>query len=241
MESLENKIILITGAGQGLGEAITKVLAKEKAIIIAADIQYNAVVSLAEDLVAAGKKAEALNVDVTSDVSMQHAITHIVNTYGHIDILINNAGIDVTKSIDEISIPEFDRVMQVNLRAPVVLSKLVFPLMEQSGGGSIINIVSTAAKRAWANASAYHASKWGLLGLSYALHVEGRSKHIKVSAVVAGGMQTPFILNRFPDTPLDVLQDPLRVAEVIKFLLTVPEESVIPEVMVLPVQETSWP
>jgi short-subunit dehydrogenase len=113
--------------------------------------------------------------------------------------------------------------------------------MRKQGRGQIVNIVSTAAKRVWANATAYHASKWGLLGLSHALHVEGRKHNIKVTAVVSGGMRTPFILDRFPDTDPGVLQDPRTVAETIRFVLTLPDESVIPEIMVLPMRETSWP
>jgi NADP-dependent 3-hydroxy acid dehydrogenase YdfG len=113
--------------------------------------------------------------------------------------------------------------------------------MKPRRSGHIINITSTAAKRAWANATAYHASKWGLLGLSHALHVEGRPYNIKVTAIVNGGMQTPFILERFPETPLEVLQDPKNVAETIRFVLTQPAETVIPEVTVLPLHETSWP
>jgi len=113
--------------------------------------------------------------------------------------------------------------------------------MRRQGSGQIVNIVSTAGKRAWANASAYHASKWGLLGLSHALHVEGRTHGIKVTAVVSGGMRTPFLLERFPDIDPGVLQDPLNVARTILFVLTQPAETVIPEVMVLPMRETSWP
>ena len=104
-----------------------------------------------------------------------------------------------------------------------------------------MNIVSTAAKRKWANASAYHASKWGLLGFSHALHVEARPHRIKVTAVIAGGMRTAFLLDRFPDIDPGVLQDPGNVAETVKFVLTQPEETVIPEVMVIPMRETSWP
>src|SRR4029079_1607237 len=100
--------------------------------------------------------------------------------------------------------------------------------------GHIVNIVSTAAKRAWANASAYHASKWGLLGFTHALHVEARQHGVKVTAVIAGGMRTPFLLDRFPDLDPNVLQDPRNVAATIRFLLSQPAETVIPEVMVLP-------
>jgi NAD(P)-dependent dehydrogenase (short-subunit alcohol dehydrogenase family) len=132
-------------------------------------------------------------------------------------------------------------VIGVNLRAPFLLSRHAARLMKAQGGGHIVNIASTAAKRAWPNASAYHASKWGLLGLSHALHAELRPHRIKVSAVVAGGMRTPFLLDRFPDIDPGVLQDPANVAATIRFLLTLPDETVIPEVMVIPMRETSWP
>lgn len=113
--------------------------------------------------------------------------------------------------------------------------------MRAVGRGAVVNVVSTAAKRAWANASAYHASKWGLLGLSHALHVEGRRCGIGVTAIVAGGMRTPFLLERFPDIDVETLQEPRNVARVVRFVLESPAGTVIPEVMVLPTGETSWP
>ena len=94
---------------------------------------------------------------------------------------------------------------------------------------------------AWPNASAYHATKWGLLGLSHALHAELRPRGIKVCAVVAGGMRTPFLLDRFPDIDPGLLQDPRHVARVVRFVLEQPDETAIPEVSVLPMRETSWP
>jgi NAD(P)-dependent dehydrogenase (short-subunit alcohol dehydrogenase family) len=80
-----------------------------------------------------------------------------------------------------------------------------------------------------------------LLGLSHALHVEGRQRGITVTAVIAGGMRTPFLLDRFPDLDPDVLQDPANVADTIRYLLLQPPETVIPEVMVIPMRESSWP
>src|SRR5205085_888714 len=107
--------------------------------------------------------------------------------------------------------------------------------------GHIVNIASTAAKRTWSNASVYHATKWGLLGLSHALHAELRPQRIKISAVIAGGMRTPFLLDRFPGIDVSTLQDPAHVANAVRFILLQPEETVIPEIMVLPMRETSWP
>jgi NADP-dependent 3-hydroxy acid dehydrogenase YdfG len=238
MNDVKGKVIIITGGGQGLGEATTRVLAKAGAIVIPADIKDDQVKKLANEL---GEKAMGIKLDVSDEKSVQEVIDTVVKQYRKLDVIINNAGIDVTKSLDELSVDEWDKVVKVNLRGPFLMTKYGFAAMEKTGKGHIVNICSTAAKRAWANAAAYHATKWGLLGFSHATHVEGRAKNIKVTAIVAGGMRTPFILERFPDTPLDVLQDPENVAETIKFVLSQPNESVIPEIMVIPMKETSWP
>jgi NADP-dependent 3-hydroxy acid dehydrogenase YdfG len=156
-------------------------------------------------------------------------------------VLVNNAGVDVTLPVDELTVEEWDRVLAVNLRGPFLMTKHVLPVLKEQRHGHIVNIVSTAAKRAWPNAAAYHASKWGLLGFSHAVHAEARPHGVKVTAVVAGGMRTAFLLDRFPDIDVGTLQDPRHVAETVRFVLTQPEETVIPEIMVLPMRETSWP
>jgi len=241
MTDLKGKIALVTGGGGGLGEAICRALAGAGVILIVADVREEAAVRVAQKVQASGGQAQPLNLNIGNEAEITQALTNIIRHFGKLDILINNAGIDVTLPVEELSVEDFDRILAVNLRGPFVLSKYAFSLMRQNGGGHIVNITSTAAKRAWANATAYHASKWGLLGLSHALHVEGRPHNIKVSAIVNGGMQTPFILERFPETPLTVLQDPKNVAETILFILQQPAETVIPEVTVLPMRETSWP
>ena len=138
--------------------------------------------------------------------------------YGRLDVLINSAGIDKTVSIEEMTVEDWDCIMAVNLRAPFILAKYALSIMREQGSGYIINICSTAAKRAWPNASAYHASKWGLLGFSHALLTEARPHNIKVTALIPGGMRTPFLLDRFPDLDPNNLQDPKNVAETIHFL-----------------------
>lgn len=241
METLSNKIVMVTGGGQGLGAAICQTLAEAGATVIAADLKVDMAEKVVSEIRDRGFEAMALPLDVTQDQQIESAIQKIMDQYGRIDVLINNAGTDMTVSIEELSVQDWDRVLGVNLRAPFVLSKMILPIMKQQGSGHIVNVASTAAKRAWANASAYHASKWGLMGFNHALHVEARSYGVKVSAIVAGGMRTPFILDRFPDTDPGVLQDPRNVAETIRYVLMQPAETVIPEVTVLPMRETSWP
>jgi NAD(P)-dependent dehydrogenase (short-subunit alcohol dehydrogenase family) len=241
MNDLRGRVALVTGGGRGLGQAICATLAAAGAITIAADVHFDPPGDSASQRHGQGCKVNALTLDVSDEQHAEKTIRSLGQRYGRLDILINNAGVDVTLPVDELAIGDWDRVLAINLRGPFVMSKYAFPLMKQQGGGQIVNIVSTAAKRAWPNASAYHASKWGLLGLSHALHAEGRRFGIKVTAVVSGGMRTGFLLERFPDIDLDTLQDPKNVAETVRFVLLQPDETVIPEIMVLPMRETSWP
>jgi NAD(P)-dependent dehydrogenase (short-subunit alcohol dehydrogenase family) len=238
---LGGRVVLVTGGARGLGEATCRVLAEAGAFVVPADVRTELAAEVAASIREAGGRAEALELDVTDAIGVQRAVAELLARRGRVDVLVNNAGADVTAPFEELTVADWDRILGVNLRGPVLLSRAVFPAMRRQGGGHVVNVVSTASKRAWPNASAYHATKWGLLGFSHALHVEGRPLGIKVTAVVAGGMRTPFLLERFPDIDVATLQDPRNVAETIRFVLGQPPETVVPEVMVIPVRETSWP
>lgn len=239
--SLEGKVTVITGGGRGLGESIARVLSASGATVVVADVDEQRAKDVVAGIEGTGGKASSALVDLRDERQVTDAVRGVHAEHGRIDVLINNAGVDRTVSIDEMSVEDWDRILDVNLRAPFLMSKQVLPFMAGQGSGHIVNVTSTAAKRAWENASAYHASKWGLLGFSHALHVEARERNVKVTAIVAGGMRTPFLLDRFPDLDPDLLQDPRNVAETVRFVLMQPEESVIPEIMVIPMRETSWP
>lgn len=238
-ETLSGRAVLVTGGGSGLGTAICELLAREGAKVAVVDINEAGCRKVADAITQAGGTASAFVMDVSDERSIQDVLRQIVAEIGSLDVLVNNAGVDVTAGIREISAADWHRVIATNLSGPFLLSK--YALDHMNSDAHIVNIASTAARRAWPNASAYHASKWGLMGLSHALHAELRSSGIKVSAIVAGGMRTPFLLERFPDIDAGLLQDPENVARAVKFVLTQPPETVIPEVMVLPMKETSWP
>ncbi|MBV9787207.1 MAG: SDR family oxidoreductase, partial [Chloroflexi bacterium] len=148
-------------------------------------------------------------------------------------------------SVEEMTVEQWDKVIAVNLRGPFLTSKAALPIMRRQQSGHIVNIASTAAKRAWGNASAYHATKWGIIGFGRGLGVEGRPDNIRVTTIVPGGMRTHFF-DRFEEQGIpmpdpDKLQDPANVAETIVFAVKMPAGSVMQEVMVTPLHETSWP
>jgi NAD(P)-dependent dehydrogenase (short-subunit alcohol dehydrogenase family) len=238
---LNGKTILVTGAGSGLGAKICERLARDGATLIAADFAYERAQQTAARIAEAGGRCTALALDVRDAVAVRRMIDDVAREHGRLDVVVNNAAVDVTAPIAELTIDDWTRIVETNLSGPFAVAKAAIPHLRDAGGGHIVNIASTAAKRAWPNASAYHATKWGLLGLSHSLHAELRPLGIKVSAIVAGGMRTPFLLERFPDLDASNLQDPANVAEAVRFVLLQPAETVVPELMVLPMRETSWP
>jgi NAD(P)-dependent dehydrogenase (short-subunit alcohol dehydrogenase family) len=238
---LKGKVAIATGGGSGLGAAICQSLANYGATVVVADINEEAAESVTGKITKEGGDALCCELDITASDSAEVLMKFIKQRYKKLDILVNNAGIDLTLPVEELPVDGWKKVIDVNLTGAFIMSQLAFGLMaDNPGGGNIINICSTASKMIWLNASAYHASKWGLLGLSHALYVEGKEKNINVSAIIAGGMRTPFILERFPDTDPNKLQDPKHVAETIAYILSLPKEVVIPEMMVMPQKESSW-
>jgi len=239
--ALRGKTVFVTGAASGLGAALAASLARAGAHIVATDIRSEALELGSLQWRAQGVRAHTIAFDVADPLAARRAIEEAIDVMGRLDILVNNAGTDVTAPIGELSDEHWLRVINTNLNGPFFLARQAAAHMREHGGGHIVNVASTAAKRAWPNATAYHASKWGLLGLSHALHAELRPHNIRVTAVVAGGMRTPFLLERFPELDPALLQDPGNVAEAIRAVLSMPPETVVAELTVLPMHETSWP
>ena len=224
-----------------MGKEICQVLSEAGAIIAVADIMYKSAETVAAGITSKGGQAISVALDISDEKSIDNTFKIVNDQFKQVDILINNAAIDVTKPIENLNVKEIGRIIDVNLKGTFLMCKYATGYMYGQRSGEIVNIASTAALRAWPETTAYHATKWGIRGLSHALFTEARKYNVKVSVVIPGGMKTPFLLERFPDIDQSKLQDPRQVAEVVKCVLSQPDETIIPEVMVLPLQETSWP
>lgn len=245
LEELRGKVALVTGAGSGLGKATALALAQEGCQVACVDVDAAAAADVGGKASDGGVDCVDIPCDVTDERGIHAAVETVTRRFGRIDFVVNAAAIDRTVSIEELSIDEWDRIIATNLRGPFVMAKTVIPCMRRQGGGHIVNVASTASVRAWANASAYHASKWGLLGFSRALGVEGREDGIRCTTIIPGGMKTRFF-DHFVEDGIPMpdeanLQDPGNVAEVIVFALKMPRETALQEAIVTPMNETSWP
>ena len=233
---LTGHVALVTGAGSGLGAATVRLLAEHGARVILADVNKEAAGE-----VAAEYGGRPVYMDLADAGSIEGGVTDALETEGRIDMLVNSAGLDFIRSAPELTLEEWDNVINVNLRAPWLLAKLVMPHMMERGSGQILNVASTAAKKGWDNAAAYASSKHGLLGLTQVLHSEGRRHGVRAMAVVPGGMRTNFFAALDPPPPPENLQPPETVARSILFMLSQPLNSVIHELIVTPITETSYP
>jgi NAD(P)-dependent dehydrogenase (short-subunit alcohol dehydrogenase family) len=243
--SLKGKVVLVTGAGSGLGEATARAFAAEGCMIACVDINKAEVERVSRNLEEHDVRSVALVCDVSNAAPVFKTVETVGEQFGRLDIVVNCAAIDHTLSVTEMTVEQWDQVIGVNLRGPFLFAKAALPLMKRQHAGHIINIASTAATRAWANAAAYHASKWGLVGFSRGLGVEGRADGIRVTTIIPGGMRTHFF-DRFHEQGIPMpeeknLQDPANVAATIVFAAQVPPESAVQEVIITPVTETSWP
>lgn len=240
---LEGCRAVVTGAGRGLGAATARQLAVEGCGVTLWDVRLADAQAVSDELARHGVPRRAVAVDVSSQEQVDDAMAKSLAEFGRIDFLINCAGIDYTLPITELTVDQWDRVLGVNLRGPFLTTRAAFPIMQRQNGGHIVNVASTAAVRAWPNASAYCASKWGLVGFTRAIGTEGRAHNIRATVVIPGGMRTGFFDR--PDLPikpdLTNLNDPTNVARAIVFALSQPAESVIQEICLTPLTETSWP
>ena len=229
--NLKGKVALVTGAGSGLGEATARAFAQAGCNVACLDINSAAAERVSRELASQDVTSAAFQCDVSKAEAIFATVEAVKQQFGRLDIVVNCAAIDHTLSVDEMTVEQWDQVINVNLRGPFLLAKAAMSIMKQQHSGHIFNIASTAATRAWANAAAYHASKWGLVGFSRGLGVEGRADGIRVTTIIPGGMRTHFF-DRFVEQGIPMpeegnLQDPANVAQVIVFAAQVPPESAL--------------
>jgi NAD(P)-dependent dehydrogenase (short-subunit alcohol dehydrogenase family) len=190
----QGKVAFVTGAGQGIGAAIVQRLAEDGYKIALLDINAESLTVLANNLEQQGVESLPLVVDVTDKTAVAEAVATVVECWGSIDVLINNAGIIRDGFISNISEQDWDQVLDVNLKAAFLCCQAIFPLMKQQQAGKIVNIVS----RAWLGnigQANYSASKGGLVSLTRTLALEFARYQINVNAVAPGLIDTPMTQN----------------------------------------------
>ncbi|HYF77790.1 MAG TPA: glucose 1-dehydrogenase [Symbiobacteriaceae bacterium] len=188
---LKDKVAVITGAGSGMGKEMAKLFAAEGAKVVAADIVPTGVEQVVAEITAAGGTATAVVANVAKEDDVEAMINTAVNTYGRLDVLVNNAGImDRATPVADCSDELWNRVMAVNLNGPFYACRLAVPIMQKQGGGSIINTASVAGVRGGAAGVAYTSSKHAVLGLTKNIAGYYAKDGIRCNAICPGAVAT---------------------------------------------------
>jgi NAD(P)-dependent dehydrogenase (short-subunit alcohol dehydrogenase family) len=196
---LNGKIVLITGAGAGLGEGYAHIFAESGASVICAGHNLNKVEKVVSDL-GAGPKAKALHVDVGDVASIRKMTDSIAAEYGRIDVLVNNAGVEIAEGFFDVTPEHFDAISQVNIRGVFFTAQAVAGLMKKTGtGGKIINIGSLGSYIGLVDSSVYTSTKGAVIQLTKTLALELAKYNIQVNAIAPGYFITPMTQPFFDD------------------------------------------
>lgn len=186
MGRLENRIAIVTGAGQGIGRAIALGMAREGAGLVIADLDEANAGAVKREIERVGGKASALYTDISNEGSVRGMIDHTLNEHGRVDILVNNAGIFPTSSVEEMAEEEWDRVIGTNLIGTFLCSRAVVSHLLTQRSGRIISLTSGRAFQGASHGAHYAASKAGIIGFSKSLALEIAPYGITVNVICPG-------------------------------------------------------
>lgn len=233
---LEDKAVIVTGASSGIGLEIVKVLAAGGANIAMAARKMDKLEKAATELAATGATVIVVPTDVTRAADCRALVRAAVDAFGRIDVLVNNAGYAPPASLLETTEEIWDVTLNVCLKGVYLMTRAAVPAMlEQSQGGTIINISSVAGKNGYENLSAYCAAKWGVHGFTEALRAEFNGQNLRFHLICPAAVATPWWDTRNDPQTDEVMErmiQPGEVAEAVRWVLTQPDRLQIDEIVI---------
>jgi 3-oxoacyl-[acyl-carrier protein] reductase len=231
---MTNKTCLVTGATRGIGFAIAKMLLEEGAKVAICGREQSAVDQAVAKLHAeTGGKVAGKAADVRNHEDIAGLFQFVDATFGALDVLVNNAGVGVFRSVSDLTIEDWQLTLETNLSGVFYCCREAFPRFKTRGGGYIVNISSLAGKNPFAGGSAYNASKFGLNGFSEAMMLDQRNENVRVSYVMPGSVATEFSGHSTQAGSVWKIQSE-DIAEIVRMLMRMPERTLISRVEVRP-------
>ena len=197
----KGKVAIVTGAARGIGKAIAEGLAKEGATVVVADLLEDLAKETAQEIKNSGGQAIPLKIDITDSKQVKAAIEQVIKQCGKIDVLVNNAGWDKVEPFVQSTEETWDKVIAINLKGPVIVTRAVLDNMIQNKYGRIVNIASDAGRVGSSGEAVYSACKGGIISFSKTLARELVRYNIAVNSVAPGPTETPLVALTMKENP----------------------------------------
>ena len=203
--NLKDKVCIITGAASGIGHGIAKRYVADGAKVVIADLKLDAAQKAADELTAQGPgEAIAVEMDVTDEAQVNAGVAKVVETWGKIDVLVSNAGVQIVHPLEDFPFDQWKKLLSIHLDGGFLTSKAVLPHMQKAGSGAIIFMGSVHSKEASPLKSAYVTAKHGLLGLARVISKEGAKHGIRANVICPGFVKTPLVEKQIPEQARDL-------------------------------------
>lgn len=234
---MTKKITIISGASRGIGRAISLRLAHEGHFVVVLARNAEEIGELEHEIDEAGGKALSIVCDISDEQQVNAAVAEVIRDFRRIDCLINNAGVGVFKSAEEITSEDWDRVMDINVKGSFLLTRAVLPHMKAAGSGHILGIASDVSKRTFASGSLYTASKYAQHAFFESLRREVRPLGIKVSVVYPGLVDTYFHQAEQGEPQQAKFLHADDIAAAVSYILHAPPHVLVDELMIHPMSQ----
>ncbi len=232
--SLSGQIALVTGAGRGIGKAISMCLAAEGATVVLVSRTVAELDQVRKEIEAKGGTAACIRVDITQEEEVADLFSEVKNRYGRLDILVNNAGIGKFVPVREMKVADLDAMWQINVRGLFLCTQQGIRVMEPQRNGVIVNISSLAGKNAFVNGAGYAATKWALMGFVKCLMLEERQFNIRVVTICPGSVDTTFSDHEPDAAKSGKFLSPQDVAETVLSAISIHPRALVSEIDIRP-------
>jgi 3-oxoacyl-[acyl-carrier protein] reductase len=237
---LEGKVAIVTGGSRGIGRAIAVALGSEGATVVLSGRVEADLAETALRVKAAGGVSQIVTTELADERSIKNLVATAFQSFGRLDILINNAGITHSAPLEQTRTEDLDRCWAVNARAPFLLCREALPLLKRAERATIVNISSVVGVKGYPLQSAYTASKHALRGMSIALAEELRDSNVRVHVICPGGVDTEMVSRVRPDINKEDLIGPEEVAELVLYLVTHEGNAVVDELHIRRATSSPW-